>query len=106
MNNLRVWRKQTNKTVRQIAEALNISESYFRDLETGRVRLNEDILNVLFEKFGITANYILNHAEEDLTKYNIVVDYVKNTNIEPEKLEKLLRHLIAMLKEYDKDFES
>jgi transcriptional regulator with XRE-family HTH domain len=101
MNNLKDWRIKTGKAVKDMALTLNVSESYYRDLENGRRRFNEDILNLLFDKFDLSASFVLNHKEEDLSNYNIVVEQAKNSNISPEQLEKLLKHLIAMKNEFN-----
>jgi repressor LexA len=56
---LRELRKKKKITAEKMAEILGISVPYLYDLENGRRRLNQDLLKKLREKFGVSADYIL-----------------------------------------------
>ncbi len=59
MSYLRELRKKKKLTAEKMAEILGISVPYLYDLENGRRRLNQDLLKKLREKFGVSADYIL-----------------------------------------------
>ncbi len=59
MSRLRDLRKKQKMTAEKMAEILGISVPYLYDLENGRRRLNQDLLNKIRDKFGVSADYIL-----------------------------------------------
>jgi transcriptional regulator with XRE-family HTH domain len=100
-NNLKKWREREGLSVDEVARGLNLSPSYYYNLENNTKRLNEDILNLLWEKFGVTANTILGHEfnTDEMAEYNIVFNTAKNSNLKPDQLDKLIKHYLALLKE-------
>jgi transcriptional regulator with XRE-family HTH domain len=58
-NNLRETREKLNIEVGEVAEKLNVSNQYIYDLETGRRRLNEDVLKQLADLYGVSIDYLL-----------------------------------------------
>lgn len=56
---LREWREAQSITQRVLSERLGVSRSYIGDIEAGRVDPSRNFLNVLQEKFGVRADYIL-----------------------------------------------
>lgn len=62
-NRLRQLRLEKKIEAEKIAEKLNISTQYYYDLETGRRRLNADILLQLADFFDVSIDYILGRTE-------------------------------------------
>lgn len=84
-NRLRQLRTEKKVGVEEIAEKLNISTQYYYDLETGRRRLNEDILLQLADFFGVSTDYILGRTEYRLIPESLFV----NENFHSYKAEDL-----------------
>ncbi|MGB9804090.1 helix-turn-helix domain-containing protein [Desulfofundulus sp.] len=64
MSRLRELRKRKKLSAEKMAEILGISVPYLYDLENGRRRLNQDLLVKLYEKFGVSADYILGNDKK------------------------------------------
>jgi len=64
-NNLREYRKKSGLTAAAIAEAANISTTYYYELEKGTKRLNIETLESLSKLFGASIDSI---AGVDITK--------------------------------------
>jgi repressor LexA len=61
-NNLRMIRNQRNITGIEIAEALNITPTYYYELEKGQKRLNETLLHKLASYLNVSTDYLLGRA--------------------------------------------
>ena len=64
-NNLREYRRKSGLTAAAIAEAANISTTYYYELEKGTKRLNIETLESLSKLFGASIDSI---AGVDITK--------------------------------------
>jgi len=67
MNRIRELRERAGMKVEELANLLGISSSYLYDLELGRRRLYDTLLDKLCQIFGVDANYILGLSVNPLT---------------------------------------
>ena len=65
MNNLKNLRKSRNIKVSEIIERLDISQPYYYDLESGKKRLNDELLIKFSDLYGVTTDYILGRTEHE-----------------------------------------
>lgn len=56
---LKFWRESQNLTQRNLCAALDVSQSYIGNIESGRSEPSRNFLIKLQEKFGVRADYIL-----------------------------------------------
>ncbi|MDT8901880.1 helix-turn-helix domain-containing protein [Anaeroselena agilis] len=90
-NSLRSIRKSKKLSGNYIAAQLGITPQYYYDLETGRRRLNSDLLMGLVSTFNCTADEILKVPGQNLTnKYcQKVADKIIDVSpLIPEELKK------------------
>lgn len=59
MNRIRELRKEHNIKPKALAEELNISVKYFYDLEAGKRRLHQGVIEKLVRRFNVSADYLL-----------------------------------------------
>lgn len=105
-NNLRETREKLNIEVGEVAEKLNVSTQYIYDLETGRRRLNEDVLKQLADIYGVSIDYLLkreNVKPPELPTFHIYKKF-QELNIESlpaadqEKILEIVRGAIELTK--------
>lgn len=108
INRLEELRKKRNVKVADIIEAIDISQPYYYDIEKGKKRLNEDLLNKFADFYKVSTDYILGRKidsnEEieykvrelanllDITDINTLID-IKNDNYTIQNLYELLKVL-------------
>jgi len=63
-NKLRQLREQEKVSGAVIADKLGVTPQYYYDLETGRRRLNEDLLIKLADIHDVSVDYLLGRTEE------------------------------------------
>lgn len=106
MNKLRELRKTEKVSVEKLSEYLDISISYYYDLEKGSKRLNEDILNKIADFYDCSVDYILGRVgdknlkivdkeslPEELQPYVDEIVMLKNSSIKPEQVKELIEFL-------------
>lgn len=81
-NRLRKLRKDKKIDLEKILKHLNISMSYYYQLERADKRLNEDILKKLADFYGVTIDYLL--ARTDCPKYTFVQHHETSTIVQIE----------------------
>ena len=65
---LKMIRKERGYTQEQFAELLEMSTSGYKKLESGEIGLGVDKLQILNEKFGISADYVLYEGKAELSE--------------------------------------
>jgi repressor LexA len=65
MSRLKQLRKKYGMKAEELAMMLNVSTSYLYDLESGRRRLNEDLIKKLCEIFNVSADFLLELEKKD-----------------------------------------
>jgi len=68
MNNLYFIRKNSGKTVPEIAEYLNISPQHYRRLENETRNMNKKYIEKLSIYFNVSPNDLLGYNKEDIEK--------------------------------------
>jgi transcriptional regulator with XRE-family HTH domain len=63
-NRIRELRKERGFTGPQIAKILNITPTYFYELELGKKRLSADMASRIAEIFGVTVDYLLCRSDD------------------------------------------
>lgn len=66
MNRIRQVRKERGIPVPELASKLGITPKHFYDLETGKRRLNEDILRDLTALLEVSSDYLLGLSDEPI----------------------------------------
>ncbi|MEV2661840.1 helix-turn-helix transcriptional regulator [Paenibacillus larvae] len=60
---IRKLRKERGMTGTRVAKILNITPTYFYEIERGKKRLSADMASSLAEIFGVTTDYLLGRTE-------------------------------------------
>lgn len=63
MTRIRELRKQKGVSVEKLAEVLDISIPYLYDIEKGRRRLHEDLIEKLCSFFNVSSDYLLGRSD-------------------------------------------
>jgi transcriptional regulator with XRE-family HTH domain len=95
-NNLRKLREARNKTVAEICNEIEISPTYYYELEKGEKRLNETLLRKLSDFYKVPVDYILNIDNSKVTSGLYRENYIdEGTPLEVrEEIERYKRYLI------------
>ncbi|GAW92451.1 LexA family protein [Calderihabitans maritimus] len=64
MNRIRELRQKKGLTGPQLAKMLNISPQHLYDMEKGKRRIHDEIIQELVKIFGVSADYILGYSGE------------------------------------------
>lgn len=102
-NRLQELRKKRHVKVADISEYLNISQSYYYDLEKGYKRMNEDVLILLSDFYKVSIDYILcrdnivNNSElDELKPYIDAILTDKDRVLKPDDIKKLIKVAIQI----------
>ncbi len=74
---IREERLKLNLTQVQLAEAINISDSYMGAIERGERSLTLDTLMRLVNRLGVTIDYLLSDSVGDDTNDNVIINQFK-----------------------------
>lgn len=74
---IREERLKLNLTQVQLAEAINISDSYMGAIERGERSLTLDTLVRLVNRLGVTIDYLLSDSVDDDTNDNVIINQFK-----------------------------
>ena len=88
-NRLREVREKLGLSGTKVAEKLDVSSQYYYDLETGRRRMNVDILLKLADFFGVSTDYLLGRTDNQ--KDDLVQDLPKTAQKEIEDFIEFVR---------------
>lgn len=64
MNRLRELRKEKKISLRDLADALNMSFSNIASIERGEVQLREDTSKIFCDFFDVSSDYLLGFSDE------------------------------------------
>jgi transcriptional regulator with XRE-family HTH domain len=91
-------RKEKGLTQQNLAELLKITKGSICKYEKGIHEPNIDTLNLLTQIFSCSMDYLLGKTDLKDNKikneYMAIVEYAKNKNISPEKLDKIIKALL------------
>ena len=88
MNRVKELREQNGLTQSELGKVLNVKKSTISKYENGSLDLNSTTIAILCDYFNVSANYLLNINEEDLTRAKTPEDLIieqshLNKNTEP-----------------------
>jgi transcriptional regulator with XRE-family HTH domain len=93
-NNFEKMRKKSNKSIREIAEYLDVKESTVYDWQSGRHSINQKYLIKLSDFFGCSIDDILGNAtKEYLSQDAKILQAARATKLSDDEIVDLLNNL-------------
>ncbi len=77
MKSLKLIRKQRNKTQKDVADFLKMSEAGYSGYETGRTEPNIETLIKLADFFGCSIDYLLGHETKNIMHLDSLTEQQK-----------------------------
>ncbi len=96
---IREERQRLNLTQAQLAEAINISDTYMGAIERGERSLTLDTLVRLVNRLGVTVDYLLSDSVSD-NHSNIMNQYKQNMNRPPLERKQMANNVLRIIFSY------
>lgn len=100
---IREERQRLNLTQAQLAEDIDISDTYMGAIERGERSLTLDTLVKLVNRLGVSADYMLSDSVRD-SNANIINQFLQITDCQPlERKQMAINVLRTIFSHFDKD---
>ena len=100
---IREERQRLNLTQAQLAEDINISDTYMGAIERGERSLTLDTLVKLVNRLGVSVDYMLSDSVRD-SNANIINQFLQITDCQPlERKQMAINVLRTIFSHFDKD---
>ncbi len=100
---IREERQRLNLTQAQLAEDIDISDTYMGAIERGERSLTLDTLVKLVNRLGVTVDYMLSDSVRD-SNANIINQFLQITDCQPlERKQMAINVLRTIFSHFDKD---
>lgn len=94
-----VQKFRTSKKLKQseFGEILGIKQSYVSDIESGRKKITQDILNKLTEKFGDISEYYEDQTENEISTLKSALEIINKQIDSIKTKDEQINRLITLL---------
>lgn len=100
---IREERQRLNLTQAQLAEDIDISDTYMEAIERGERSLTLDTLVKLVNRLGVSVDYMLSDSVRD-SNANIINQFLQITDCQPlERKQMAINVLRTIFSHFDKD---
>ena len=100
---IREERQRLNLTQAQLAEDIDISDTYMGAIERGERSLTLDTLVKLVNRLGVSVDYMLSDSVRD-SNANIINQFLQITDCQPLERKQMAIHVLrTIFSHFDKD---